>query len=753
MNPSSARAGSRSRFRLGFAAFAVAAAAIGVSTAPSAEAATPVVINLVTVNDFHGRIERSAPSGGIAALSTAVQQIRATNPNTVFAAAGDMIGASTFTSFIAQDVPTIESLNAAGLQVSAVGNHEFDQGYSDLVNRVLPLANWEYLGANVETTDAAPELPEYWTQTFEGITIGFVGAVTDELPSLVSPAGIANLVIETPLAAANRVANQLSDLDPANGEADIVVLLVHEGAATPSLASATDPNSRFGQLVNGANANIDAIVSGHTHLAYNHVINGRPVISSGQYGEKFSNMTISVDPVSKAFTMNNVINDMFTIVPPVPPSTTPTSVPNYADDPLVTPIVTAAVANAKTLGSVQLGKVTADFNRARQNPIVGPPANPTPENRGGESTIGNFVADVQLWSANQEGFAQIAFMNPGGIRANITLGTDGGIVTYAEAAGVQPFANTLITMDLTGAQVKQVLEQQWQPAGASRPILHLGINKELNVTYDPNGAAGSRVTGITLSGVPVDPAATYRVVVNSFLAAGGDNFLELANGTNKTDTGKVDLQSMVDWFAANLTATPDLAQRQVGVNTITPNAMGELLTVNLSSLEFSAGEAKAGTASVTLAGAPFGSTALDPTIVDTTDEIGRGTVVAAVPPTVYGWQQLGVTTALGTNVSQSVFLKAPSSVRVDADRRAKRGQKYELEVAVRSPIAVSGSFTVAVDGVVLGTFPWAPKRDGETKVKVRLPRTLTRGAHTVTVAYGGSATVLSSATSYGITVR
>lgn len=754
MLPSSDRASTRRRRRLGLAAFAVAATAIGVAATPSAQAATPVTIDLVTVNDFHGRIEKSAPSGGIAALATAVQQIRAANPNTVFAAAGDMIGASTFTSFIANDVPTIETLNAAGLQVSAVGNHEFDQGYADLMNRVLPLANWEYLGANVKTNNGDPNLPEYWTQTLSGVTIGFVGAVTDELPSLVSPAGIANLVIEPPVVAANRVADQLSDGNPANGEADVVVLLVHEGAADTTLASATDPNSRFGKIVNGANGNIDAIVSGHTHLAYNHVINGRPVISSGQYGEKFSDMVIQVDPDTKQIlSMNNTIYNMFTTVPPVPPSTTPTVVANYADDPAIAAQVKVASDNAKVLGSVQLGNVTADFNRARQNPVLTPPVNLTPENRGGESTIGNFVADVQLWSANQLGFAQIAFMNPGGIRANIALGTDGGIVTYAEAAGVQPFANTLITMDLTGTQVKKVLEQQWQPAGSSRPLLHLGVNKELHVTYDPLAPVDAHITGITLNGVPLDPNATYRVVVNSFLAAGGDNFLELANGTNKTDTGKIDLQSMVDWFAANKTATPDLAQRQVGVNTVTPNAMGEPLTVNLSSLEFSAGEAKAGTAAVTLAGAPFGSTALDPTIVDTTDEIGRGQVVAAVPPTVYGWQQLGVTTPLGTQAVQTVFLKAPSSVKVDADRRVKRGQNYRLEVKVKSPVAVSGSFTVAVDGTVLGTFPWAPKKGDETKVNVRLPRTLTKGAHTVTVGYGGSASVLSSSTSYTITVR
>ena len=200
-----------------------------------------VDIDLVTVNDFHGRIEQSAPSGGIAALSTAVKQIRGGNPNTIFAAAGDMIGASTFTSFIQQDVPTIEALNAAGLDVSSVGNHEFDQGFDDLTDRVMPLALWEYLGANVyEKGTTEPALPEYWNQEFEGVTIGFVGAVTDELPSLVSPDGIADITVGDPTEAANRVADQLSDGNDANGEADIVVLLVHEGAATTAKSSAID---------------------------------------------------------------------------------------------------------------------------------------------------------------------------------------------------------------------------------------------------------------------------------------------------------------------------------------------------------------------------------------------------------------------------------------------------------------------------------------------------------------------------------
>jgi 5'-nucleotidase len=597
-----------------------------------------VDIDLVTVNDFHGRIEQSAPSGGIAALSSAVKQIRAANPNTIFAAAGDMIGASTFTSFIQQDKPTIEALNAAGLDVSAVGNHEFDQGFADLTDRVMPLALWEYLGANVyEKGTTQPALPEYWVQEFQGVRVGFVGAVTDELPSLVSPDGIKDIEVGDPAEAANRVAAQLSDGDDGNGEADIVVLLVHEGAATTKIEDATDPNSRFGEIVNETvmqpNSLIDAIVSGHTHLAYNHVINGHPVISSGQYGERFSRMDIQFDKKTKTFTMKNEIFNLMD-----------GSTALYPDDPAVVPIVADAVAKASVLGSVVLGQTTGDFGRAVSANPVG--ASSFPENRGGESTLGNFVADVQRWALNEDGTrdVDITFMNPGGLRADI----DTGDVTYKEAANVQPFANTLVTLNLTGAQVKSVLEEQWQPTGATRPFLKLGVNKELTYTYDPAAAKGSHITEIRLGGQPLDLAATYSVGANSFLAAGGDNFFTLAQGTGKADSGKIDLESMVDYFDAFGTATPDPKQRAVGVvvqgdGTYAPN---ESVTVNLSSLDFTRTEIDADEARITRAGGDgtvLGSAPINTAYTPTTDEVGKASVTFTIPADASGVTRFDVT--------------------------------------------------------------------------------------------------------------
>jgi 5'-nucleotidase len=736
----------------GLAAATVGALALGLLGGTPAQAA-PETVNLVTVNDFHGRIEQDGAAGGAARLATAVNELRAANENTVFAAAGDLIGASTFTSFIQQDVPTIEALNGAGLDVSAAGNHEFDQGWVDLRDRVQGLADWEYIASNVFLGDSEETaLSESWTTTLpNGVTMGFVGAVTEELPSLVSPAGIADLQVRDIVDSVNAAAGRLSDGDAANGEADVVVLLVHEGAATTSIESATDPNSAFGQIVLGVDGNTDAIVSGHTHLAYNHVIDGRPVISSGQYGEKFSNMVIEYDPVAdELLSMQNTVYD-------VPARDAEGNVVgyNYEPDPAVAELVGTATEAADELGKVQVGSIAGDLNRGLQ-PDVDAAGNPVPgttvESRGVESTLGNFVADVQLWSVNQDAPADdpvdIAFMNPGGLRANLAYAPD-GVVSYREAANVQPFANTLFTQTLTGAQVKQVLEEQWQPAGSSRPFLKLGVNAELHYTFDPAAPEGSRITGITLAGTPLDPAARYRVVANSFLAAGGDNFFTLGEGADRADTGRIDLQSMVDWFTANGEATPDLAQRSVGVQLSPPDADGygprDTITVDLSALDFTTTEPAAGEAVVTLGGIELGRLPIDRALVRLVDGVGTASVTGTIPEGVYGPQPLVISVpATGTTATLTLDLNAEPVEPVDT---TVIGFANRLIATSNTPITYSG-VVIAHDGspavgaveirdrdTVLATVELTAESRGVFRAEVG---TLPRGVHLLRAYFTGA---------------
>ncbi len=441
--------------------------------------------------------------------------------------------------------------NQLGLDVSAVGNHELDQGYDDLVNRVMAPydadtnphggAAWHYIAANIDEPGGADEIAPSWTTDVGGVTVGFVGAVTEHLPELVSPAGIEGLQVTDIVDATNQEAAALK-----SAGADVVVLLVHEGAPNTDCATMDDdPQSDFGSIIDGVSGDVDAIVSGHTHLDYScsfpvpawaadpgHPVKERPVVSAGQYGAYLNKLDFTVDPatgVVQAVTQENLdIN-----------------AGDYQPDADVQAIVDQAEADAEGPGSVELGQIGAPFRRATKADGS--------ENRGGESTLGNFVAEVQRWATRSAaaGAAQIAFMNPGGLREDMAGNADGGYpapVTYRQAAAVQPFANTLVNMTLTGAQIRQVLEEQWQPEGASRPFLRLGTSNGFKYTADPDAAPGHHITTMWLRGHRITPDETYSVTANSFLAAGGDNFTTLADGTAVRDTGKTDLQAMVDYL-------------------------------------------------------------------------------------------------------------------------------------------------------------------------------------------------------------
>lgn len=558
---------------------AIAALTVGPLALPAQ--AAPVTIDLLTMNDFHGRLETSGSIGGAAVLAGAINAFEGANPNTVVAAAGDLIGASTFTSFISDDDPTINALNESGLQVSSVGNHEYDQGWADLRDDVIgdngdgSTALWQYLAANIAldaTGEPAPETPPYHIIETGGVNIGFVGAVTEDLPSLVSPAGIEELEVLPIIESVNAVAADLSDGDDTNGEADVVIMLVHEDAE--------------GAIAEGVSADVDAIVAGHSHETYAFLDDtGRPVIQTGQYATNIGHINMTVDPDTGEIVFNDVEN--------LPLMTcdedTGECTPNYEPDPEVQAIVDDAVEVAAVLGAEPLGVITQNITRSFDITEVEGELT-LAEDRGEESTLGNLVADAQR--AATDGSAQIAFMNPGGLRADLCVeatdypyeevpdfddvvcagvtNDDGGVITFAEAATVQPFGNTLVRMSLTGAQIQEALEQQVQPEGSSRPFLHLGVSDGFEYTYESERNELDQIIGIdilemTLDGAAIDPAASYEVVVNSFLAAGGDNFLTFAAGANPQDTGQIDLESFVDYMAANSPVSPDLQERAIDV--------------------------------------------------------------------------------------------------------------------------------------------------------------------------------------------
>jgi 5'-nucleotidase len=619
----------RCRRLVGGAALATAGVLVALSVPATAVAAAgDTTIDLYDVNDFHGRIAQSvnAPprdgdAAGAATLAAALQQLRGDDPSTsAFVSAGDNIGGSTFESFIQDDQPTIDVLNQMDLAVSAIGNHELDKGQDDLRDRVIggpeaTRARWDYVSANIlDSATGKPAFDPYAIEEISGKRVGFIGATVDLVgQGLVSPDGIAGLEMGDITTEVNRVAADLTDGVDTNGEADVLVLLVHDGAESAAVTD-LDGDGAFARAVHGVTPKVSAILSAHTHQTYVHSVVpeggtvARPVIQTGSYGFNLGHVQLTV--AADGSVTPTVAENIRLVDGTFPP------------DPAVQRTVDAAVARADELGAVELGTVDRDLRRAVQGDRS--------ENRGGESTLGNFVAEVQREATTRQG-AQIAFMNPGGLRADIASGP----VTYKEAAVVQPFANTLVVLDLTGAQIRQALEQQWQPVGASRPFLKLGASAGFTVTYDPTAAAGSRVTSMTLDGAPIAADTTYRVTVNSFLAGGGDNFAAFGQASAAQDSGKVDLEAQVEYFRAHPSVEVERDQRSIGAHvTPTPEGgfqPGDAVTVDLSSLTFSNEPDQAGTVSVRAGGTVLASTTIDTTVVDKVDEQGRATLTFRVP--------------------------------------------------------------------------------------------------------------------------
>jgi 5'-nucleotidase len=773
----------RGRLRIAaVAALGLAGASLQLVSAPDAHAAPTIDIQILATNDFHGRIQNDTGSltAGAAVMAGAVKQLRAANPNTVFAAAGDLIGASTFESFIAHDKPTIDAMNEAGLDVSSVGNHEFDQGYNDLVNRVMapynastnPFggASWKYLGANVRfKTSNNPALPRTWTKTFGSVKVGFVGAVTEHLPELVSPSGIADIKVTDVVDEVNTAADNLK----AQG-ADLVIMLVHEGAPMTDCTQIGNlgPDTDFGSIITGVDDNVDAIVSGHTHLEYNchfpvpgwdgRPVTDRPVVSAGQYAVGLNQLVFTVDEATGEVVAQtqNVLHLKAANGGPF----------NYPVDPATDTIVQAAVANAAVLGAVKLGNLGGAFFRGKL-------ADGTTENRGAESTLGNLVAEVQKWATRnpESGSAQIAFMNPGGLRQDMT-GTGTGPfprdLTYQQAAVVQPFANTLVNMRLTGAQIKKVLEQQWQPGGASRPFLKLGISKGFTYTFDDSKPVGSRITGMWLDGTAINPATVYSVTVNSFLASGGDNFLELNNGASKHDTGQTDLQAMVAYMAAfgggGSQVSPSYVQNGVGVafpaSAPASYKPGDHVKFDVSSWSMTnAADTKDTVVTVKLGSRTLGTATLDnapQAALPGFDIVGKASVDVVLPggPTSGPAELTLVGTSTGTSITVPITVSggsgsaklAPTVTTKVKPGKPTVGHKVKLKVSVTAPngAPATGQVRVKVKGEDAVTVDLVNGR-----ATVKLGSFGKRGKKTVTVDYLGSATLLSSSRTVTFRVR
>ncbi|PZF97526.1 bifunctional metallophosphatase/5'-nucleotidase [Micromonospora deserti] len=540
------------RRAIGLTALAVTAFGALATTPDQADAGPkPVNVTLLALNDFHGHLEPPSGSSGTIAgqaaggaeyLATHLAELREASrkKNTITVAAGDLIGASPLLSAAFHDEPTIEALSLAGLDYASVGNHEFDEGADELLRiqngGCHPVdgcadgtpyegAGFQYLSANAFTTATGePLLAPYAIHNVQGVKIGFIGMTLEGTPQIVSQQGVAGLTFSDEADTANRYAAELR----AKGVETIVVLL-HEGGNQASGGGINDCTGFTGPVVDIANRmdpSIDVVVSGHTHQAYNCNINGKLVTSASSFGRLVTDIDLQIDrrtgDVLTARAENLVVTR------------------DVAKDPAQTALITRYKDVLGPVASREVGRTSEAITRT-QEILYGTTT--------GESALGNLIADAQLDATADEQGAVAAFMNPGGVRADLDVGT----VTYEEAFTVQPFANNLVTLDLTGAQLYCLLEQQFVTGRTLYP------SSTVRYVVDPAGATGatadpcvgSRVVrgSLTFGGAAVDTDATYRVTVNNFLAGGGDGFSVLTGGKNQV-TGMIDLDAFVAYLTA-----------------------------------------------------------------------------------------------------------------------------------------------------------------------------------------------------------
>ncbi|WP_375385905.1 5'-nucleotidase C-terminal domain-containing protein [uncultured Microbacterium sp.] len=763
--------------RVGASAVALAAGVALVGIAVPAQAADPITLNILTVNDFHGRINSSTVqfAGTIEGLRAADG---ANGANTLLVGAGDFIGASEFTSASAQDQPTIDVFNELGMVASAVGNHEFDQGWADLRDRVVANktnAKWDYLGANVYLTGTeTPALPEYGIYQAGGLNVAVIGVVTQETPTLVSPSGVSGLTFGDPVAAINRVADRLTDGDPANGEADVLIASVHEGATdgAQSLAANEVLSPVFANIVNTTSPKVAAIINGHTHqtYAYQAPVPGsttgqtRPVLQTGNYATNVGQIQLTVERDSKTVSGYTVKN--------VPRVTTDaaTLIGQYPSLQAVKTTVDNAIAAAAVIGNRPVGTLTADITTAIPNPAA-PPSTSNRDDRAKESTLGNLVADALLatLSPPDRGGAQITVVNPGGLRAELLYAKSAanaadadGTILYAEANGILPFINNLATVDMTGAQVKTMLEQQWQRDAAgnipSRPYLQLGTNTGFTYTFDAALPEGSRITSMMLNGAPIDPATTYRIGTFTFLtglgttaSGGGDNFRVFTQATNLRDSGLIDRDAWIAYLGAHQPVSPSFAKHGVSVSGLnTSPAAGSTQSFSVSNLDLTSSGAPANTTLTASFGPSADGVGAVP-VGTATVTGGAATLSITLPTTASGAGYLILDAApSGTRSIIPLQVSLPASTVTATAAPAQYGTGAKIAVTVASPGQTpTGTVTVTdAGGAALGSATLAAG-----KATVTLGRTaLAPGTQTLTVTYSGSTTIAPSSTTVDVVV-
>jgi 5'-nucleotidase len=556
--------------------------ALGACAGPQAVRApsAAVDVSIIAFNDFHGALrppreavpaiapgggEVRVPAGGAVYLAEAVRTLRERNPNSAVVSAGDLISASQLISAQFLDEPTILAMNMIGLDFNAVGNHEFDRGEAELrrmqaggcvqhtrarpcqVDADFPGARFGFLAANVRARDGNTIFPAYGMRSFGSgdnqVQVAFIGLTLEGTPTLVTPAGVAGLTFADEADTINALIPRLR----AEG-ADAIVVLIHQGLTFEreyDLGGCAAMAGDLMPILARLDPEVDLVVSGHTHDSYvcdfSRVDRTRPflVTSAARRGTMLTHITLSVDPVRGV--VGRSAEQVIVQGEPFQGSAGTVELradhPRFERHPAVEQLVDRYAAASATIGARVVGRLAA-------------PA-PKESTASGESVLGNLIADAALAATRgpAAGGAQLAFTNLTGVRTDLVPGQDGA-VTFGQLFEVQPFGNNWVVKSMTGRQIRSVLEQQFESGSntVARPIM-LAPSQGVTYAYDLTRPAGQRILDLRLNGGPIAEDRAYRVTMNSFLAAGGDNFTAFREGTDSFD-GPIDIEALERYIAS-----------------------------------------------------------------------------------------------------------------------------------------------------------------------------------------------------------
>ncbi|GHE89598.1 5'-nucleotidase [Streptomyces spiralis] len=549
---------------------------------PGGHPTHPTDLQLLALNDFHGNLEppagssgrvteqepdgttKSVDAGGAEYLASSLRTARKGHARSLTVAAGDIVGASPLLSGLFHDEPTVEAMNKLGLDVTSVGNHEFDEGKDELLRlqnggchpldgcyetgRTFEGADYPILSANViDEKTGRTLLQPYTVKNVKGVKVGFIGVTLKGTPDIVSAEGVKGLKFPDEAETINKYTKVLQ-----RQGVHAIVALIHEGGYPVSSAynydcdaggSGSGLSGPIVDIAKKVSPEVDTLVTAHTHNAYVCTIpdpagHPRLVTSAASYGRLFTELDMKYD-----WRTHDIVRTSVKGANHVVDRTQPKA-----------PDLTRLIDHWKTLAAPvadkAVGYISADITRGTES---------TPE-----SPLGDLIADAQLeYARTVDSDVDLALMNPGGIRADLVRAASGGegdgVVTYGEGFAVQPFSNTVNIKTLTGAQLITVLQQQVSGGNAAVPKI-LQISDGLTYTLDLTRSGADRVAAdsVRLGGEPIDPTATYRVAMNSFLAGGGDGFTELAKGTDQL-VGEDDLAALVDYLTAHSSASAPYA--------------------------------------------------------------------------------------------------------------------------------------------------------------------------------------------------